>query len=56
VQMLQARLNGTPAKDLQEVWSPALIVRSSDGPKRATPHLPGGRKRTSRLATTAATL
>jgi LacI family transcriptional regulator len=56
VQMLQARLAGTPAKDLQEVWSPTLIVRSSDGPKRATPRLPGGRKRTSRLATAPATL
>ena len=35
VTMLLARLEGTPAKDLQEIWSPELIVRSSDGPRRS---------------------
>lgn len=34
VQMLRARLDGTPAEALQEVWAPELILRSSDGPKR----------------------
>jgi LacI family transcriptional regulator len=34
VQMLMASLDGTPAKQLQEVWVPELIVRSSDGPRR----------------------
>jgi LacI family transcriptional regulator len=31
VEMLIARLNGTKASELQEVWSPSLIVRASDG-------------------------
>jgi LacI family transcriptional regulator len=31
VEMLLARLNGTRANELQEVWSPSLIVRASDG-------------------------
>jgi LacI family transcriptional regulator len=31
VQMLLARLNGTPPAELQEVWNPSLIVRASDG-------------------------
>lgn len=31
VEMLLARLNGTKADALQEVWSPSLIVRASDG-------------------------
>jgi LacI family transcriptional regulator len=35
VQMLRAHLDGTPAEQLQEVWVPELIVRSSDGPKRS---------------------
>lgn len=34
VQMLMASLAGTPARQLQEVWVPELIVRSSDGPRR----------------------
>lgn len=34
-QMLLARMTGTPAKDLQEVWMPKLIIRSSDGPRRS---------------------
>jgi LacI family transcriptional regulator len=34
-EMLLARLAGTPPQDLQEVWAPELIVRSSDGPHRA---------------------
>jgi LacI family transcriptional regulator len=35
VQMLLSHLNGTPAEQLQEIWAPELIVRSSDGPKRS---------------------
>ena len=36
VQMLFARMSGAPASELQEVWSPELIVRASDGlPVRA---------------------
>jgi len=35
VQMLLAHLGGTPADQLQEVWRPELILRSSDGPKRS---------------------
>lgn len=35
VQMLLAYLNGAPAEELQEVWQPSLILRSSDGPKRS---------------------
>jgi LacI family transcriptional regulator len=31
VEMLFARMNGTPAKQLQEIWRPELIVRASDG-------------------------
>jgi LacI family transcriptional regulator len=31
VEMLFARLNGTKPGELQEVWSPSLIVRASDG-------------------------
>jgi LacI family transcriptional regulator len=31
VEMLFERLNGTPATKLQEVWTPSLIVRASDG-------------------------
>ena len=31
VEMLLARLNGTKPEALQEVWSPSLIVRASDG-------------------------
>lgn len=34
VQMLMALLDGTPAQQLQELWRPELIVRSSDGPRR----------------------
>jgi LacI family transcriptional regulator len=34
VEMLLLRLEGTPASELQEVWTPELIVRSSDGPRR----------------------
>lgn len=35
VEMLLARLNGTPAEELQELWNPELILRASDGPPRA---------------------
>jgi LacI family transcriptional regulator len=35
VQMLLAHLGGTPAAELQEIWRPELILRSSDGPKRS---------------------
>jgi LacI family transcriptional regulator len=31
VEMLFARMNGTPARELQEIWRPTLIVRASDG-------------------------
>jgi LacI family transcriptional regulator len=34
-EMLLQRLAGASPKDLQEVWTPELIVRSSDGPHRA---------------------
>ncbi len=34
LQLLRARLAGTPADQLQEVWTPTLIPRSSDGPRR----------------------
>lgn len=34
VEMLLARLNGTPAEELQELWNPELILRASDGPPR----------------------
>jgi len=34
VQMLHLLLAGAPAEQLQEVWVPEMIVRSSDGPKR----------------------
>lgn len=34
VEMLMSRLDGTPASELQEIWRPELIVRSSDGPRR----------------------
>jgi LacI family transcriptional regulator len=37
VQMLVARLGGAAAKDLQEIWLPKLIIRSSDGPRKNTP-------------------
>ena len=40
VEMLMARLDGTPASQLQEIWTPELIVRASDGPRRATPVRP----------------
>lgn len=33
-ELLLARLDGQPAETLQEVWSPELIIRSSDGPPR----------------------
>ena len=36
VEMLLARLNGTPAEELQELWNPELILRASDGPPRAS--------------------
>lgn len=32
VQLLLAAMQGTPAKALQEVWTPQLIPRASDGP------------------------
>ncbi len=32
VEMLLARLSGTPAAELQELWAPTLIERRSDGP------------------------
>lgn len=35
VEMLMARLDGKPASELQEIWTPELIVRASDGPRRA---------------------
>ena len=36
VEMLMARLDGTPASQLQEIWTPELIVRTSDGPPVST--------------------
>lgn len=50
VEMLLARLAGTPASALQEVWTPELIVRASDGPRRvpatlARPVSAGGTRR-----------
>ncbi len=42
VEMLLARFEGTPVSELQEVWSPELIVRSSDGPRRPTPGISRG--------------
>jgi LacI family transcriptional regulator len=46
-EMLLAQLEGVPVKELQEVWSPDLILRSSDGSPRLTtvpkdPTLAGG--------------
>jgi LacI family transcriptional regulator len=35
-EMLLAQLEGVPVKELQEVWSPELILRSSDGSPRLT--------------------
>ncbi|XYI32327.1 LacI family transcription regulator [Cupriavidus oxalaticus] len=35
VEMLLARIEGADPKTLQEVWTPELILRSSDGPPRA---------------------
>lgn len=35
VEMLMARLDGTPVSGLQEIWPPELIVRASDGPRRS---------------------
>lgn len=35
VEMLLARLGGTPAEELQEVWVPELILRGSDGPPQS---------------------
>ena len=32
VEMLLARLSGTPAAELQELWAPILVERQSDGP------------------------
>jgi LacI family transcriptional regulator len=34
VQLLRARMEGAAAETLQEVWTPELVVRSSDGPRR----------------------
>lgn len=34
VQLLRARMEGAAPQALQEVWTPELVVRSSDGPKR----------------------
>ncbi len=34
-EMLLERLAGTPPWDLQEVWAPELIIRTSDGPHRS---------------------
>ena len=31
VQMLFERMNGAPARELQEIWKPSLIIRASDG-------------------------
>ncbi|MGJ7609045.1 LacI family DNA-binding transcriptional regulator [Variovorax sp. LT1R20] len=50
VEMLMARLDGTPASALQEVWTPELIVRASDGPRRTPamsvpPASAGGQRR-----------
>jgi LacI family transcriptional regulator len=33
-QMLIERINGKAPRDLQEIWTPELIVRASDGPQR----------------------
>jgi len=46
-EMLLAQLEGVPVKELQEIWSPELILRSSDGALRLTtvpkdPSLAGG--------------
>jgi LacI family transcriptional regulator len=35
-EMLLAQLEGVPVKELQEVWSPELILRSSYGSPRPT--------------------
>jgi len=35
VEMLLARLAGTPAEELQEIWVPELILRRSDGPPQS---------------------
>ncbi len=35
VEMLLARLAGTPAEELQEIWVPELILRGSDGPPQS---------------------
>lgn len=34
-EMLLERLAGKPARELQEIWAPELIVRASDGPQRS---------------------
>lgn len=34
VEMLLARLDGTPPGELQEIWTPELISRASDGARR----------------------
>ena len=33
-EMLLAQLGGVAVKELQEVWSPKIILRSSDGSQR----------------------
>lgn len=35
VEMLLARLGGTAAEELQEIWVPELVLRGSDGPPQA---------------------
>ena len=39
-EMLLERLAGKPARELQEVWAPELIVRASDGPQRLNARYP----------------
>ncbi len=37
VELLLRRLAGAPVQDLQELWTPELVVRGSDGPWRGGP-------------------
>jgi LacI family transcriptional regulator len=44
VRLLHARLDGTPAGELQEIWTPELVVRSSDGSRREPASLAARRR------------
>ncbi len=35
VEILLASMNGTPAEELQEIWAPEIVLRSSHGPSRS---------------------